>query len=288
MNQNISNLQQIPTRYRYADQRKIGIFQLKYSKRLFQDKTIGGIFDVMFFTDSDDDMPQQRANITEKWLTGAGAVVRFEADYDGRCWFPDDPFWHNRLVIMDTPLIYNTIEYLRTSDGLIKSAGEVRMEIDCLADVLKYKKKVYAVYINHVEKTFFADKADAEAWVADEKDRISKLPPQQALSSTRKYNIRETITLDYKDEIKEIVRKEGGKYQFGWTQSTYFLEKVRPAVMELIASKDVPVAAASVGINEEELIKVATDKMLKNLGLTKEDIEDAVARKKTFDKNYKK
>lgn len=232
---------------------KVGVFQLLYPVKMkgFK-KTIHNIFNVDIVTDDLDDVRVLQPVIGVKWRTGRDAYIEFVPDKEsdmGIAHMPDDPFWHNRLVLMDS---YNNmyhssmldwVQFFKiptSSDGTADtmSPAEVKLEIDCMASILKTKHDIWKVMANGVEVAFFFSEKEAKEFI-DENGKLTLTSGEGGvLKHEMKHKVKFTIEkgekIDYKKEIVELAKTESRKHQFGWTQSDAFTKGIAPQILDLI------------------------------------------------------
>lgn len=228
----------------------VPLFELRLPHKATTDKEIFGPFEVNVIEDEDApfNSPLNR-RFRYDWRTSRDAYIKYSVDKHGNgvCFMPDDPWWHNRLYLVDSPRTF--VANLRKRDGAIISGAEVRIEIDCLRDELKHERKIFKVLRNGKEISFHFAKADAKAEIDDllANESVLKMHPGskqlvQTKTKRYKYDIDDKGTfLTYKPEIEELINIYGprGKQrqEYGWTQCQQFQEDIKKKVMEEVAKR---------------------------------------------------
>lgn len=247
----------IPERYQAASRRGIHFFELRYYKPIYGDQTIFGPLDVKCKEDWNSMTGSTQFHI--KWLKDNDAHIRYVPDAKGVAvaWMPDDKFWRNRVYIMDTPDLYRTLFAYHTANGQFPGTT-IRREIDCLREVLKEEKPLYVVLANGRKMEQFLRKEDAEIYINEQsevKHQIDRMTGQvKQITNKAKFQIVEGKTLDYKDWVKDMIKRENGRHEFSWVQSEDFEKKVRPQVLKLI--KERVKADAPQGDKRAEILEV--------------------------------
>lgn len=189
-------------------------------------------------------MGQMQHSIT--WQTKYRAGVRFELMDRKRgnciCWMPEDPFWRNRIFLMDNGFLYHGLYALHTpSEGMIP-AGTVHQWINIMREFLKEKVPIWRVFINNKERSFHYTKESAQAEIAHLKyeDSRTQIVGQQLESVQGKIfstDIQEGFRLQYRAEIRKLIMDNKRKFEFGWTQCPEFQANIKPAIENLIKEK---------------------------------------------------
>jgi len=230
----------IPEKYQAASRRGIHFFELRYPKPADMDQTVYGPFDLK--ASETWDTMRQRMVFNIRWLRENEAHIRFTPDSRGVAvaWMPDDKFWRNRIYLMDTRLLYVSIFNYHTKSGQYPGSM-VRTEIDCMRDVLKEKKDIFKVFMDGKERDVFRTKEEAEEFINENtevRQKVDKITGNVVtLTSKHKFKIVPGTTIDYRDEIIDLIRRENGRHEFGWTQCDEFQNDIKPSILKLIEER---------------------------------------------------
>jgi hypothetical protein len=177
-------------------------------------------------------------------------LVNYVVDKKGNgvAFMPDDPWWHNRIFLMDSPNL-NPVA-LHTDRGIINGA-QVDIEIKILKQHLKCEKTIYEVVRNGKRIEFYNTKEEAQESI-DEMQEMSLHTDKTTgavitkATSRNKFSILPSTVIDYRPEIAEIIRKFK-RMEFGWTSSEVFQTKIKPAIIADIkkATMVQPVASSA-------------------------------------------
>ena len=257
----------------------VSLFQCVWPGKVLFDKAIWGFYDLQTFditTNPNAAVPQYDS----RWLTGQEAQIWFHR-MKGKsdvaiAWVPDDKFWHNRMLFMDSPRTYRKmISMLRGADGNDLSAAQCQFEIACLEEELKCQTPIYKIMRNGIEVDHTLDKKEAE----EIKNEMKLVPRKDKATGTViyvelrgvKYGVVEDMKIDYKSEIKQLKAIEGPKHKYGWTECDEFMKVIRPKVLKTIQERqnEVPATDATkesvmsvLATLSDEDIKALRDKLL--------------------------
>jgi len=254
----------VPAKYQNVLNVGISLFQMIFPMKLWNNKGVSGPYSVNVESLDADDVYIVNRQFHSNWETGPGANIRFEADIKTRiatCWMPDDRYWHNRLCLMGVPWMLATVTQLRHHDNSIQSGAEIKMEVACLEKVLKEPQRCYKIMLNGRERDYRMTKPEAEEAIRDletvnlkvNKDGV--VAPARKIGSRFKYTIEEGAVLKYKPEVLEVILRERWGHKFGWTECSYFLDEIQPAVQELIAETKKNMQPAREPFSPEELVQ---------------------------------
>lgn len=230
----------VPEKYQAAVRRGIHFFELKFPKPTDSDQMVYGPYDVL--AKETWNTMQNKTEFHIKWLRENEAHIRFTPNNKGVAvaWMPDDKFWRNRIYLMDTPLLNQSLFAYHTNGGQYPGSV-IRQEIVCLREVLKTEKTIYKVLRNKREIVFYYDKREAEEFVNDQvevKHKLDKVTGEmKAITNKHKFEIVPGKKLEYRDEILELIKRENGKHDFGWTESEMFQKEIKPKVVALIKER---------------------------------------------------
>ena len=236
----------IPDQYQSAMQAGLAFFELRLPRSIKYDQRIYGPYDVSV---SEDVIPgQTRVFYNATWKTAGNAMTLFERASKrglGLGFMVDDPWWHNRLIIMDNPLLFAAMYRYHGNQGNL-TAGEIRTEINCLRKILCEEKPIIRVF--HKDKNrevdFFYTEEDADYFISEHpKVRFVK---------------QEGTKLEKTSEVEVLIKKYGrGKY--GWTECLEFKERIRPEVEQLIKKEREIYTEKGGAVNSQDIINAIKD-----------------------------
>lgn len=225
----------------------ISLFQMVYPKRLWSEKRIFGPYnlkvtetDLGEFNRGGNRPPQFHV----EWMTSGNAQLTFLRNKDrktGIAYMPDDPYWHNRMILMNQRPMLSMVTQLTLPNGNVKTAAEIELEINCLESALKEEIEIFNIVMGGRIIGTAKTKKEAEDYITDAntvQPRVTKdghfITPKRR---KREYEIYPGTATDYKQEIKELMLRERTGHTFGWSECSEFMQKIRPAVIEDIKSK---------------------------------------------------
>lgn len=236
------NLPYIPVEDARKLQAGISLFEIRWPKYLYFDKVIFGPFNVVVRESVD--TIQNRPVYRYEWQTEHNASIKFNVinkDRTGKgigvTFIPDDPYWHNRVTIIESPVFYRGLANMHRRNGEVISGELIKIELDCLRERLKKVSTVFRIYqIKDGTRRVISDrptKAEAEIEIkgfrtaagritVSETGQIIAAPVQYA-----EYEIEETTlpnVYEYRPEIKQLIEMYDNKFQFGWTECSEFKE----------------------------------------------------------------
>lgn len=226
----------------------IPLYQLIYPFRLYSEHRIHGVFNVIVTSRSGDDVGARRRvtrrGFTRQWLCGGNCYITFEKprrNMPGIAWMPDDPWWHNRLCLMDDANLLNMVSELRLPNNEVKRKFEINLEIECLKQELKTERKIWNVTNRGRVVASLNSKPDALQWMKEAKMPIQQHTPQGSVVVVKRrqivYTLEEGLQIEYKPEIQDLIKKYKMRFEHGWTECQEFQEGIRPRVIERIKSE---------------------------------------------------
>jgi len=113
----------------------INLFELRKVELSFSNPKDFGLWDVKVRLRTGMNSNQQTYQID--WQQGMSAYVSYRANSKGVCvgFCPDDPLWHNRIILSAIPETITKLDRYHTRNGVINGAM-VRQEIDILGDYI--------------------------------------------------------------------------------------------------------------------------------------------------------
>jgi len=219
---------------------KIPLYQLVFPAVAMWEERIWGPFNVNV-TIEDTEFRRANPRIHAKWFTKQDAYITYSRvdKKTAVAWMPDDPFWHNRLFLMDSEALLRQVTHKRTHNEMLNQL-QVKLEVDCLREALCEEVPVWSVIENRRMRGDFESKDAAETWISDLTAPEMKvingvMTAVKAKKRDMQVVVRKKIVR--KPQISELAEKEKYKHEFGWTQCTYFTEQIQPAVREKIKEK---------------------------------------------------
>lgn len=223
----------------------INLFQLIYPKRVYSDIQIHGPFNVKVL-ERDIDVSNRSGPLSRRfkvnWQIKGDAHIDFEYDRQnkiGIAWMPDDPYWHNRVILMDTTWLLRSVTQLRLPDNSIKSGAEVALEVKCLESVLKHDIDVFhLIEDGRVRLGSFRSKKEAVDYKDDQVAMVPQIKSDGTIAAVKRrkaaYEIQQGTDREYRPEIISMINQEMPRHEFGWTQCSKFQEELKPQVIDLI------------------------------------------------------
>ena len=237
----------VPEKYQAAMRFGIRFFELRLRGRKDNDQTLFGPFDVRvreFF-----DTTRQRERFVDTWLTGTNAHIRYEVDRRGTgvAFMPDDKYWHNRIILMNSRGLL-VMQY-HTKDGILPGSI-TNAEVACMRQRLKAEVPIYTVLEDRKPRDWFFEEKEASQFIKEQQDLVQIVDKQtgqirKGKAQRSSYRIVPGKKLVWKPEILDLIKAESG-HEFGWTQSLYFQEKIKPEIEAMIEQQnknEMPVAA---------------------------------------------
>ena len=232
----------IPEKLQAGMRYGIHYFEMRYPRPLTMHQQIFGVFDVRVKETYDTVL--RKMNFSTEWITGGAGCVNFKPDSKkvGTAWLPDDKYWHNRIFLMDTPILRQSVVAYHTADGMYPG-GTVLSELLAMRDVLKEPTKIYKVCKKGQDRdiNFFYDKDSALGYVEENTQILQRIDPTTGIIKNQKaktsLEVVEGSILEYKPEIKKLINKENRTNEFGWTQSKEFQNVWKPKILELIEER---------------------------------------------------
>jgi hypothetical protein len=201
----------IPDKQQAALRSGVNFFELRTEKPIMFSRQINGPFAVE--VNEEFNSVIGRSQFLTNWITGERANVRFEIVNPktglAKAFMPDDPWWHNRIIIADNRDLQNIHAY-HTKDGMFPGSM-LREEINALYSRITADAVEYTV-INAQGKMIgsYPTRKEAEDDIAQNKYKNYKVVE-------RKIRVKS-------DEITAMIaqwrRGEGSRY--GWTDCAQF------------------------------------------------------------------
>lgn len=210
----------------------IALFECRVPYQYFFDKVVMGPYNCVVeeFVD-----PGRPPRLTVNWITGINAGIKYWADIKtGNCiaWVPDDPWMHNRVVLLANPSL-NPVMRHSPREGLVPRSV-IGLELQAIKNMLFSDLLIFKVMKNGREIDFFYDEKEAKDFVEDKRNVALKMDANsgtmKAVAQNKtKYDIEKGSKLEFKPEIKELIRQYQG-LQYGWTSCEEFSKKWRPLI----------------------------------------------------------
>jgi hypothetical protein len=208
-----------------------------------------------------------------RWKAGRDAGVQFILQPNSRtaiCFMPDDIYFHNRLILAEQPWLIPEGLYLQQDR---KSGDYLKMELDCLREVIYTKRTIYKIMRGDTEVTFKWTKEEAEEYLKEPDTRMRGGHPVVEYPFA-KCKIVTDEKFDKTDEVKDMIRRNRG-LPFGWTNCDEFRDNIIKRVSALVNERTNTVKAVVPGTNfdMDKLVAQLMDRM------TSEQLQDALKKK---------
>ena len=237
---NFGTIPNIPKKYQPAVRGGINFFELRWLRPIKNVQFVYGPYDLT--CGENWNTAARRTDFWVNWRKEADAHIRYIPGPEdvAVAWMPDDPYWRNRIFMMDTYAIFETLWGYHTKEGYWQRSY-IQPEIEAMVEVLKHKVKRHTVLRSGKEIDHFATKKEALYFI-ETKEEIKQIidPKTQQIRAIRpkhKYTTGTVEALEYKDEIRELIKREHGRHAFGWTESQFFLKEIRPQIDKTIIKK---------------------------------------------------
>jgi hypothetical protein len=244
----------------------IGLFEMRLPEKIVRDKYAYGPYSVRVHEDED---YGGRTRVRVEWLTHDDAYLHFYVDDKGinLGWMPDDPWWHNRIHLMDSPLI-RCVYNLHTKQGTIPGSV-VFQEIEAMRKILKTLKPIFRVIRNGKELEFHYRKDEAEARIKELTMVAPKFDPatgQMVAMQARgeNYKIEKGEILDYRPEVEQIISHYRG-LEHGWTESDEFRQNYMPKILAEIKKIRENNTGAAPQVNALTMVRSMTPEQIDEL-----------------------
>jgi len=219
----------------------IPLFQLVFPKPIYYEQKVDGVFDVRVDA-ADPDV--RRSKPVPQWHWAGEAKLSFKPRNKrglGVGWMPDDPWFKNRVHLMEHAWLAKMVKQERLPNGRIKSAAEVSFELKLMEAVLKQQIPIWEVFRNGRAEAWFDSEQKAKDAVDDEYRTEVKLDKQGTLKPRRvskdDLEIRDGFRYVWKPKVLAMIKRENRINQFGWTQSKEFMLEWKPKILDEIKSK---------------------------------------------------
>jgi hypothetical protein len=234
----------------------INFFELRAEKPIMFARQIQGPFTVRVTEEFVSALNKSRFNTT--WITGERANVRFEVLNPktglAKAYLPDDPFWHNRVIIADNPNLQHIAAY-HTRDGMYPGTG-LREEINELWRAMTVEITEYTV-VNAQGRMIgsFPTRKEAEKDIQDNK--------------YKNYVVRNRLVRVKSPEILHLIsnwHRSPESSLYGWTDCKEFKvikERVKAIVKERRAAANQP----SIGPIDPSMLKSAFIEVIKGMSI---------------------
>lgn len=213
-------------------------------------RMIGGLFVAKVKMDSSNGRP--RPLVT--WQTQNNAIVRIESDKKGIAigFCPDDPWWHNRVLMMDW------VDYrvsARYSEKGVMSGINLLQEIAILSKHLRMRTPIFRISKNGTPISDRETYEDCEAEIESLNQMapmIDKASGMMRIQSIRKdkYKIDEVLGTVWRPTVKALIKKYRN-LEYGWTSCLEFRE-IQNSVMKEVKESDITQVQGS-AITPEDL-----------------------------------
>lgn len=270
----IGNGYQMPDKYVPALQGGIRFFILRYPKRTYVDQSFFGPFDVKAGEEHDYGSGKSRYKFS--WLTGNNAGVMFylqPGTETAICFMPDDHYYHNKVLICDHPEYI--VEGMQTPDLGIVNGNDVKIELDCVKDVLYYKAQIFKIIDpakGNKEVTYKWTLEEAEEVLTEKMIRLhgrSGVPLE--VEPYKKCKIVEGLKLRKRPEIENLIKRYA-RIPYGWTACDEFKNKYIPiiednvkAARNQLKSSQVPVTEVNMREKILDIISTLSEDEIRNL-----------------------
>lgn len=225
----------------------LSLYELRARGESYFNKTIMGPYDataIVFNAQGGSGRTQAQLN----WRTGLDAGIIYDADDEGNAvaFMPDDPWYHNRLMLMLDPWL-NPVQK-HTPQGIVPGYV-VQQETEALKNVLRVKIPTIEVFADGKFKDWFLTEEEADAFIEDKKTYAIKFGTngiQNVPTNKRKYEKRPGTRWEYRPEVMEMINRGRG-LQYGWTASHEFEREWKPKIEKEFArikSTQAPKASA--------------------------------------------
>ena len=219
----IGEFPMVPERYQPAMRFGVRFFELRFPRASDNSHVIFGPFDIV--VNEEQIEGTTRARFVARLLTGREAQVRYEVinvrSGLAVAFMADDKYWHNRIVLVDNPLF--EIMAMHTRDGIV-SGTEIRMEIECLREVITEEAPIYMlIRPNGREETYFWTEPEALK-------ELTESRKEKGWSVVRGKKRRKT------KQVENMIRNYGSEI-YGWTSCPEFEREIKPRVQQLIEER---------------------------------------------------
>ena len=209
----------IPEKFRDALGAGINFFEIRTRAPMFYTRHISGPFAVSVHQEFSG--TRNVADVIRDWKTGEKASARFEVYEMGQekfaaVYLPDDPWWHNRLIIIDNHYAasnaFNLLAY-HTQNGVFP--GQLaKKELDIFYELITIETTEHGLF-NPAGRMVasFSTKAMAEEDIKDH--------------NYKRYSIRPITVRIKSPHVQALIRRwtEGQqRSRYGWTDCTEFAE----------------------------------------------------------------
>lgn len=261
----------------------IPVFEVSYKQKISNEQFIPGVINALAQEISDESRSIE-VNYNIVWMTGKNSGVTFYPnDQDiGTAYVPDDPWWRNRIMMMEDPWWLNHINYLRMPGNRVIPGDEAAIQIKILERMLKVKVPIFKVYNDRFEESdFFYSKEEAENYIKDRRDMYLRTDPpnHRQYEKWSKYKVVPGEILKFNKETEAMIHNEKRTaHQFGWTQCPQFQEIKRQCIEKMENELSGSLAGEPAEFNKEELAKSIIDSLSEDKIL--EILKEKTAKKK--------
>src|SRR5271157_116396 len=165
---------------------------------------------------------------------------------------PDDKHWRNRLYLVDSRSLYDTVFQFHSRDGIITGA-EFKVEIDAFRSVISEAVTVFYVLDNngrYVEK--YDDRTIADNLIKEKNDAL------KTSTIVGKWRVQEGKERRRAPQILEIIQRNAG-LEWGWTSSEDFVRDIKPKIVALIKERKAALQPQQGHLTRDELISAIRD-----------------------------
>lgn len=215
----------IPERFQTSIRAGVNFFELRTEKPIFFDRQINGPFSVS--CNGEFNTVRQKETFNVDWQTGERASLRFEVVHPrtglAKAFLPDDPFWHNRIMICDNPGL-QLIHAYHTREGMFPGSMLLE-EINLLYQLITVQATEFTVY-NAVGRMIgsFDTRTKAETDIKD--------------NGYKNHEVRERIIRVKSPDVLQMINRwhTTTRSKFGWTDCQQF-EAIKNEVLRQIKER---------------------------------------------------
>ncbi|MGA2091819.1 MAG: hypothetical protein ABSH16_00225 [Sedimentisphaerales bacterium] len=241
----------IPEKFREALSAGINFFEVRTRAPMFYSRHISGPFGVSVHMEYNG--TRQVSDVITEWKTGDRAAGRFEVYELGQekfaaLYLPDDPFWHNRLVIIDNHYAksraFNLLAF-HTGNGVFP--GELaKRELDIFEKIITVDAEEFAIFTpaGRMLPATFSTKQQAETDINEH--------------NYKNYSIRPITVRIKSPQVQALIKRwteATQRSRYGWTDCVEF-QDIKKETMRQFDELNIqsPVAAAPAAVSEEAII----------------------------------
>lgn len=233
----------------------INIIEIRGYVGQYKSRTMLGFTNVS--TKIDMSMGEPKPRVT--WHTSNAATARLESGKNGIgvAYFPDDPWWTNRIRLIDKDKVLK-VAALHTSQGVVPG-GVIEAQIRALEERLREDVVRYRILENGIPKSDRDTREEAE----DEIESFNMLQTSidartgqmKAVNLNKKrYTIIEIKHRAFRQEIKDLIKKYRN-LEHGWTECAEFRKIQNELVAEFKNNKSEAISQEATPKSLAEILK---------------------------------